>query len=259
MLLAVDIGNTNIVLGLYENDALLHTFRISTDRSRTADEYCVLLLELLKLRQVPRTKIDAAIIASVVPPQTDVVADAIRAAFARDPMIVGGPGMKTGIAVLYETPRDVGADRIVNAVAAYERVHGGVIVVDFGTATTFDCISPKAEYLGGVIVPGIQVSLDGLLARAAKLTRIEIAEPPRAVGRTTTHSLQSGVVFGYAALVDGLVERLEAELGFACKVIATGGLSSLIVKHTKKVDSIDQHLTLDGLRILHERNSESVA
>jgi type III pantothenate kinase len=255
MLLAVDIGNTNIVLGLYDGRQRRHTFRISTERTRTADEYCVLLVELLKLRNVDRNAVGAAIIASVVPPLTDVVADAIRNGFAREPLVVGGPGLKTGISVLYEAPRDVGADRIVNAVAAYERVRGGVIVVDFGTATTFDCISPKAEYLGGVIVPGVQVSLDALLAHAAKLTRIEIAEPPRVVGRTTAHSVQSGVVYGYAALVDGLVERLEAELAFPCEIIATGGLASLIVKHTRKVRNIDEHLTLEGLRILYDRNA----
>src|SRR5262249_7001448 len=151
--------------------------------------------------------------------------------FAREPLVVGGPGFKTGIAVLYESPRDVGADRIVNAVAAFERVRGGVIVVDFGTATTFDCISPKAEYLGGVIVPGVQVSLEGLLAHAAKLRPIELTVPPHVVGRTTAHSLQSGVIHGYAALVDGLIARLEAELDFPCEVIATGGLAPLIIPH----------------------------
>jgi type III pantothenate kinase len=181
--------------------------------------------------------------------------EAIRHAFAREPVVVG-PGLKTGIAVKYESPRDVGADRIVNAVAAFERFHSGVVVVDFGTATTFDCISPKAEYLGGVIVPGIQVSLDGLLARAAKLSRIEIAAPPRVIGRNTTHSLQSGIVHGYAALVDGLVNKLIDELGFECRVIGTGGLARLIAEHAKNLDELDEHLTLEGLRILHDRNAE---
>jgi type III pantothenate kinase len=254
MLLAVDIGNTNIVFGLYEGEALRHTFRASTVRTRTEDEYGVLLQQMLELRGIDSKTIQAAIIASVVPPLTDVMADAIRHAFAREPLVVG-PGLKTGIAVLYDNPREVGADRIVNAVAAYERLHGGVIVVDFGTATTFDCISPKGEYLGGVIVPGIEVSLDGLLAHAAKLTRIEIAEPPHVVGRNTTHALQSGVVNGYASLVDGLVDKIEKELGFPCAVIATGGLASLIVRHTQRVESVDENLTLEGLRILHDRNA----
>jgi type III pantothenate kinase len=253
VLLAVDIGNTNVTFGLYERRKLKQTFRASTVRTHTADEYGVLLHQMFELRGLERHRIAAAIIASVVPPLTDVMADAIRHAFGREPMIVG-PGLKTGISVLYENPRDVGADRIVNAVAAFERVHGGVIVVDFGTATTFDCISPKGEYLGGVIVPGIQVSLDALLGRAAKLTRIEIAEPPRVVGRNTTHALQSGVVNGYAALVDGLVAKLVAELGFSCKVIATGGLSPLISRHTTSIEEVDENLTLEGLRILHERN-----
>lgn len=254
MLLAVDIGNTNIAFGVYEGTRLLQTFRAETARSRTADEYAVLIAQMLALRGLEMRSVVAAIMASVVPPLTDVVAQAIRHACARDPVIVG-PGVKTGIAVKYETPREVGADRVVNAVAAFERYHSGVIVVDFGTATTFDCISPKAEYLGGVIVPGVQVSLDGLLARAAKLSRIEIAAPPRVVGRNTTHSLQSGIVFGYAALVDGLVKKLETELGFPCKVIGTGGLAALIAGHAETLQEIDEHLTLEGLRILHERNS----
>ena len=257
MLLAVDIGNTNVVFGLYRGRTLEQTFRVSTVTTRTEDEYGVMLQQLLALRKVPNDAIDAAIIASVVPPLTDVMAEAIRHAFAREPLVVG-PGLKTGIPVLYENPRDVGADRIVNAVAAFERIKAGVIVVDFGTATTFDCISPKGEYLGGVIVPGVQVSLDGLLARAAKLTRIELAAPPHVVGRNTTHALQSGVVFGYAAMVDGLVGRLEEELGFPCHIMATGGLSTLIAKHAKRVQEVDVNLTLDGLCLLHERNASAI-
>jgi type III pantothenate kinase len=172
--------------------------------------------------------------------------------------MVVGPGLKTGIAVRYDNPYDVGADRICNAVAAYERLLGGVIVVDFGTATIFDCISPKGEYLGGVIVPGIQVSLDALLGRAAKLSRIEIAEPPRVVGRNTTHALQSGIIHGYAALVDGLVQKIRAELEFECAVIGTGKLSELIAKHSNTLQNIDPDLTLHGLRILYDRNAEAV-
>lgn len=256
MLLAVDIGNTNIVFGLYRESSLQQTFRAETARSRTADEYGVLLGQMLSLRGFDARSVAAAIVASVVPPLTDVMVEAIRHAFAREPVVVG-PGTKTGIAVKYESPRDVGADRVVNAVAAFERFHSGVIVVDFGTATTFDCVSPKAEYLGGVIVPGVQVSLDGLLARAAKLSRIEVAAPPRVVGRNTTHSLQSGIVHGYAALVDGLVGKLERELEFPCQIIATGGLARLIAPFTERLTAVDENLTLDGLRILHERNVTS--
>jgi type III pantothenate kinase len=181
---------------------------------------------------------------------------AVRHAVAREPLLVG-PGLRTGISVLYENPHDVGADRIVNAVAAYARYESGVIVVDFGTATTFDCISPKAEYLGGVIVPGVKVSLEGLLQSAAKLRPVELAAPPRVLGRNTTHALQSGVVHGYAALIDGLVDRLLAELGFECRVVATGGLAQLVVKHATRVEAVDPDLTLDGLRILYERNSKA--
>jgi type III pantothenate kinase len=258
MLLAVDIGNTNVVFGLYEGPTLTHTFRVATVLNRTEDEYGVLLRQLLVLRHLESSVVEAAIIASVVPPLTDVMADAIRSAFAREPVVVG-PGFKTGIPVLYENPREVGADRVVNAVAAYERVHGPVIVVDFGTATTFDCISKKGEYLGGVIVPGVRVSLDGLLEHAAKLSRIELAAPPRVLGRNTTHALQSGLIIGHAALVDGMIERLEAELGYPSEVIATGGLSTLISKHAHRVQSIDVNLTLDGLRILHERHSQGLS
>lgn len=258
MLLAVDIGNTNVVFGLYDGESLAHTLRVSTVRTRTDDEYGVLLLNLLALRGVPATAVDAAILASVVPPLTDVMAEAIRHAFAREPMIVG-PGTKTGIPVLYENPREVGADRIVNAVAAHERIKGPVIVVDFGTATTFDCISPKGEYLGGVIVPGLRVALDALLASAAKLHPIELCAPPRVLGRNTTHSLQSGVILGHAALVDGILERLESELEYSSHVIATGGLAALIAKHARRIQHLEPNLTLDGLRILHQRNAQSAA
>jgi type III pantothenate kinase len=252
MLLAVDIGNTNIVFGVFADDELRHTFRAASSRERTPDEYWVLLSKMLALRGVEPDQLTATIIASVVPQLTDVVATATRRCFRHDPIVVG-PGMKTGISVKYEDPRGVGADRIVNAVAAYHLVGAGVIVVDFGTATTFDCISPKGEYLGGVIVPGIQVGLEALLHRAAKLSRVEIAVPPHVLGRNTTHALQSGVVHGHAALVDGMVNRLAAELSFPCEVIATGGLASLIVKHAETVARVDETLTLLGLRLLYER------
>lgn len=254
MLLVVDIGNTNIVFGLYEGTSLEQTFRIATVHGRTADEYGVLLSQLLELRGCDRQRVTGAILASVVPPITDEMAGAIRHAFGRDPMIVGHE-LFTGLPIMYDNPRDVGADRIVNAIAAYEQYRTGVIVVDFGTATTFDCISPKGEYLGGVIVPGVRVSLDALLGKAAKLSRIEIAEPPNVVGRTTTHSIQSGIVHGYASLVDGMTRKLMDELGFPCRVIATGGLATLIVRHTELVEKVDDNLTLAGLRILFERNT----
>lgn len=256
MLLVIDIGNTNVVFGLYDGATLAHTFRARADNTRTADEYDVLLHQMMSLRSLEPGRVKAVIMASVVPPLTDVMADAVRNAFARDPLIVG-PGIKTGISVLYESPKDVGADRIANAVAAFERVKAGVIVVDFGTALIFDCVSPKGEYLGGVLVPGVQVSLDALLARTAKLTRIELAEPPSVVGHNTVHALQSGIVHGFASLVDGVVARIKRELGFECRVLGTGSHAALITRHTTSIESVDEHLTLDGLRILYERNVKS--
>lgn len=256
MLLVVDIGNTNIVLGVYEGTQLLHTFRVSSIRTRTADEYGIIFHQLAQQRQIDPSCIEGAIIASVVPPLTEVLTEALRMTFARDPIVVG-PGLKTGISVLYENPREVGADRIVNSVAAYERVKGPLIVVDFGTATTLDCVSAAGEYLGGVIVPGILVSLDGLLSRAAKLTRIEVAEPPRVLGRNTTHALQSGIIFGYASMVDGLIERLTAELDTTMTVFGTGGLAPLVSKHTKSIQQVWPELTLEGLRLIYERNRRS--
>jgi type III pantothenate kinase len=253
MLLAVDVGNTNIVYGLFSGEKLVHQFRVESGRGRTADEYAVVLWQLLAMNRVEAKEIDAAIIASVVPALTDPMVALVRSAFGREALVVG-PGIRTGMAILYENPREVGADRIVNAVAAYERTKSGVIVVDFGTATTFDCVTPKGEYLGGVIAPGIQISADALFSRAAKLPRVEIAKPPRVVGRNTLHSMQSGIVYGYVGLVDGLVERIQAELGYPCAVLATGGLATLIAPLTRTINEVDSDLTLVGLRILYERN-----
>ena len=258
MLLAIDVGNTNIVYGLFEGARLVHQFRVESSRNRTADEYAVVVRQLLSMHDVSPGAVDAAIVASVVPSLTEPMLDLVRRAFGREPLVVG-PGIRTGMAILYENPREVGADRIVNAVAAYERFGGGVIVVDFGTATTFDCVSPKGEYLGGVICPGIQISADALFARAAKLPRVEIARPPRAVGRNTPHSMQSGIVYGYVALVDGLLDRLREELGFPCSVVATGGLAPLIAPLTRSIADVDEDLTMVGLRLLYERNLTSQA
>ena len=257
MLLVVDLGNTNVVLGLYEGEKLVQTFRVATVRSRTEDEYAVLVQQLFSLRHLSSRGVTATIIASVVPQLTDVMVSAIRQAVGREPLLVG-PGLKTGMPILYDNPQDVGADRIVDAVAAYARYQTGVIIVDFGTATTFNCVSPKGEYLGGVIVPGVKVSLEGLMQSAAKLRPVELTAPPQVLGRNTTHAIQSGAIHGYAALVDGLVERLQQELGFPCRVIATGGLSSLIGKHARRIEELDPNLTLEGLRILYERNTKAV-
>jgi type III pantothenate kinase len=254
MLLVVDVGNTHTVLGLYDGERLVHDFRIQTAQGRTSDEHHVLLLNLLELAGVKRSDVRASILASVVPSFNDTVIDAVDRAFDHEIMVVG-PGIKTGMPVLYENPREVGADRIVNAVAAFERVGAAAIVVDFGTATTFDCISDKGEYLGGAIAPGMQISANALFSRAAKLPRSEIARPPRAIGRNTVHSMQAGIVFGYVGLVDGLVRRLTSEMDTELTVIATGGLAALIEPESETIDDVDEFLTLEGLRLLYLRNS----
>jgi len=252
MLLVVDVGNTNTVLGLYDGKELVHNFRIESSKGRTVDEYHVLIISLITLAGVPRERVTASIVASVVPVLSDPMSAALKRAFGHKALVVG-PGIKTGMPILYENPREVGADRIVNAIAAYERVRSGVIVVDFGTATTFDCVSNRGEYLGGVIAPGISLSAEALFAKAARLSRIEIQKPPHALGRNTVHSMQSGLIFGYVGLVDGLVERLQAELGYPCAVLATGGEAPLIASESKTIQETDEFLTLDGLRILHGR------
>lgn len=254
VLLTIDLGNTNLTCGVFDGERLAYTFRVETRLSRTTDEYAVLFQQLLTLHGIPDGAVDAAICASVVPQLTFVVLEAARQAFRLRPLLVG-PGMKTGIPVLYDNPHDVGADRIVNAVAAYSEVKGPVIVVDLGTGTTFDCISPKGEYLGGAIAPGLEVSLAALMGRAAKLRPVEIAEPPTVVARSTQHALQSGVVFGYASLIDGMVERIQAELGYSCAVIGTGGLAPLLAKHARTLSRVDPELTLKGLRLLYQRNA----
>jgi type III pantothenate kinase len=253
MLLTIDVGNTNIVYGLFQGDQLANQFRVESARGRTADEYSAQLLGLFDMDGVDSGGVNAAIVACVVPSLIEPMIALVRRAFGRDAMVVG-PGIRTGMAILIENPREVGADRIADAVAGYEKAKGGVIVVDFGTSTNFDCVTPKGEYLGGVLAPGLQISADALFSRAAKLPRVEIVKPPRVVGKNTIHAMQSGIVYGYVGLVDGIVERLMAELGFPCSVIATGGLASLIAPLSKTIGEVDDVLTLQGLRILYERN-----
>jgi type III pantothenate kinase len=253
MLLAIDVGNTNIVYGLFDGDRLAYQFRVETSRGRTADEYAVQLRALLAMRGVDPETVQEAIVSGVVPSLTEPMTVLVRQAFGLEAMVVG-PGIRTGMAILLENPREVGADRIADAVAGFEKVKGGVIVVDFGTSTSFDCVSAKGEYLGGALAPGLQISADALFARAAKLPRIEIVKPAKAVGRNTVHAMQSGIVFGYVGLVDGLVARLKMELGYPCRVIATGGLANLIAPLSGAIDEIDGELTLVGLRLLFERN-----
>jgi type III pantothenate kinase len=253
MLLAIDIGNTNISFGVFDGVNLVHHLRTESARGRTADEYAVLVRQMLVLKGVDPDLVAGAVLASVVPTLTDTIVELVDTAFGCRPLVVG-PGIKTGISVLYEDPRTVGADRIVNAVAAHSWAQGGVIVVDFGTATTFDCVTPKGDYLGGVIAPGIQISAEALFARASRLHRVDIARPPQVVGRNPVQSMQSGLYFGYAGLVDGVCDRIRDELDYPCRVMATGGLAPLISPETASIEHVDAHLTLTGLRLVYERN-----
>jgi type III pantothenate kinase len=256
VLLAIDIGNTNVNLGTFDYadsaGRLAEHWRLSTHREQTSDEVGVTLRALFEQAEIALDRVEDVIISSVVPPMLPIWERVSEKLFGRAPLVVG-PGIKTGMPVRYENPHEVGADRIVNAVAAFELMGAPVIAVDFGTATTFDCVSDRGEYLGGAIFPGIHVAMEALFSRAAMLHRVELARPRSAIGRTTTQAIRSGMLFGYAGMVDAMVARIRAELGPA-RVIATGGLAGRIAGESAAIERVEPFLTLEGLRLLFEKN-----
>ena len=258
MLLVIDVGNTNTVLGLFDEDQLLHDWRIRTEIDHTIDEYGVLIYNLYQSSRMKAKEIKSVtdiIISCVVPPMLNILEPLCIKYFNIKPMIVG-PGIKTGMPIFYDNPKEVGADRIVNAVAAYKKYHKESIIVDFGTATTFDYVSPKGEYMGGCIAPGIVISSEALFERASKLPRVEFSKPKTVITKDTVSAMQAGIMFGYAGLVDGIVMRMKAEVKTDPLVIATGGLARVVAPETKTIEKIEEMLTLDGLRIIYDLNKK---
>lgn len=254
MILVVDVGNTNIVLGIYEGKQLLHHWRLSTNRSATTDEYGMMMVNLFRHADIHLEQVEGIIISSVVPPLMFVLEHLCLKYLKKTPLVVG-PGIKTGLNIRYENPKEVGADRIVNAVAAIELYGSPCIVVDFGTATTFDYIDEGGQYIGGAVAPGIGISTEALYQRAAKLPRIELAKPKSVVGRNTVSSMQAGIIYGFAGQVDGIVDRIKQEFESEPKVIATGGLAELISSESRTIETVNPLLTLQGLQIIYERNA----
>ena len=255
MLLAIDIGNTNVTIGVFDGDDLRTTFRFATDTRKMPDEYAVTINQLLPLQGMALGDIDAVALCSVVPPLTPSFVDLARTYFDVEPLEVGS-GTRTGIRVRYDAPRDVGADRIVDAAAAFKMFGGPVIVVDVGTATVFDAVNDQGDYLGGAIAPGISIAADSLFHSTAMLRRVELAPPPTAIGRNTIHALQAGLVLGYSELVKGMVGRFRDELGQHARVIATGGLAEIVASEAGVFDSVDPNLTLTGLKIVFDMNRD---
>lgn len=255
MLLTIDVGNTNIVLGVFQDDKLLVPWRLSTNNNQTADEFAMMIIDLFEHEEIKLQDIHMVIISCVVPPLVEVLERMSQKYFGIKPLVVG-PGIKTGIRILYENPKEVGADRIANVVAVYAKYGGPAIVVDFGTATTFDAVSEEGDYLGGAIAPGIGISTEALFQRAAKLYRVEIEKPKMVIGKNTVASMQSGIFYGFIGQVEEIVHRMKKELGDVATVVATGGLAELIGKECPSIDQIDPMLTLEGLRIICQRNYE---
>ena len=249
MLLTIDVGNTNIVIGGYDGEKLVSSWRVNTDADRTTDEYAVLLDGLLHYAQRSLADVSGVVLCSVVPALTSTFEDLAEQYCHTQPIVVG-PGTRTHVKILYENPREVGADRIANAVAALHLYGGPAIVIDFGTATTFDALSADGEYLGGAIAPGLTISADALFQRAARLYRVELKRPKMAIGRNTASSIQAGLIYGYVGLIEGLIARFQQEMGPA-RVIATGGLSNVIARETTSIEIINPLLTLEGLRLIH--------
>ncbi|MBI4296931.1 MAG: type III pantothenate kinase [Chloroflexi bacterium] len=253
MLLAADIGNTNIVLGIFDGETLRASWRLYSDVHKMPDEYAVMLFDLLKTQGLSSSIVSDAILCSVVPPLISTFEEMCQRYLKVSPLVVG-TGIKTGVRILYDNPREVGADRVVDALAAYKLYGGPVIVVDFGTATVFDAVSKEGDYLGGAIFPGLGIATDALFERTARLPRIELTRPKAAIGKNTVASMQSGLIFGYVAMVEGLVQRFRQEIGGMVRVVATGGLAQIIAKETTAFDVVNPDLTLVGLRLIHELN-----
>ncbi|TAK22169.1 MAG: type III pantothenate kinase [Chloroflexota bacterium] len=256
MLLAIDVGNTHVVFGVYDGGETPTIWRVRTEPHRTADEHAVILRSLCEHAGIPIDQLNDVCIGSVVPTLTTTLSDLAREYLRAEPIVVG-PGIRTGVRLLVENPREVGADRIANTVASHRRYGGPAIVIDFGTATTFDAVSADGDFLGGAIAPGIDISMQALFDRAARLFRVDLTRPKSAIGKNTITNVQSGILFGYVGLVEGLIRRFKDEMG-ECRVIGTGGLVEQIARETEAIDIIDQRLTLDGLRILWEINQSAV-
>ncbi|WP_276623747.1 type III pantothenate kinase [Syntrophomonas wolfei] len=253
MILVFDVGNTNTVIGVYDREKLLNHWRIRTNPQRTCDEYGILLRSLLENDKLNLKDIKSVVISSVVPTLMMELEWMSRKFFACRPLVIG-PGVKSGLAIKYENPREVGADRVVNAVAAYDKYGGPLIIVDFGTATTFCVVSAKGEYLGGAIAPGIIISTEALVSKAAKLPRVELQRPRSLIGKNTVSSMQAGIMYGFVGQVEGIITRMKTEIETVPQVIATGGLAAVIARETDVIDTVDEFLTLDGLRLIYEMN-----